>query len=271
MSATRLAALASLFICSFSVTSACQTAHPFGLLSVTHQFWFYSAQIKAGVLTRGGGKSSCQSAEGERERQRSKRRGGNGVFITHESDAVSWGRCKEQSAVGAAPRVLGWHALPRRCRRGGGLGFRLQQSGGLRMRKIPNRIPLGKPLLCRWRSEAQVWLCPVARAAGALCLGPRDPTNTAWFGGTCWNGSCLGAEVWTDDLMCHGMVIPSWQGESQEESHFTWVTPEHQLPAGAEQLPQEFLWAEQAPHRSWWSHPEMLALDSGDFSPNWDF
>lgn len=98
MSATRLTALVSLFICSFSVTSACQAVHLFGLLSITRQFLFALAQIRAGVLTKGGGKSGCQSSEGKRERQRSKTRRGGMGYLLSQNDASLCRRYDERGS-----------------------------------------------------------------------------------------------------------------------------------------------------------------------------
>lgn len=146
MSATRLTALVSLFICSFSVTSACQAVYLFGLLSITCQFLFALAQIRAGVLTKGGGKSGCQSSEGKRERQRSKTwRGGMGYLLS-QNDASLCRRCNEQ---GVAVRLELWvlrvacSCRLRRCSRGGGLQSTAKQGDLSRTpRKILHCIPL---------------------------------------------------------------------------------------------------------------------------------
>lgn len=52
MAVTRVTAPVSLFICSLSVTPTCPAVRLFGLLSITRQFLFASAQIIAAVLTK---------------------------------------------------------------------------------------------------------------------------------------------------------------------------------------------------------------------------
>lgn len=106
VSATRLTALVSLFICTFPVTSACQTCVCSGCCQLP-QFLFRLAKMNTGVLTKGVGQSSCESTAA-RDRQRSRAAGRNGLFGAREHDAMSCRRCDEPgAAVRAAPGVRG--------------------------------------------------------------------------------------------------------------------------------------------------------------------
>lgn len=125
----------------------------------------------------------------------------------HQGDARSRVRWEQHC------KFWGDVLVPRRCRRGDGLGFRLQWSGGLRRRartnnvrrpkKIPHLIPLGKPLLRRLRTGAREWLCPVARAAVHWSPLPRaqgpHKHSLVWGHALKWEVfGCWGVNWWSD-------------------------------------------------------------------------